>query len=265
MRHQHFVRKHLVRAPNGLYQQRPKSHPVVVKRVHVQTPQIRAPHVVHVQGASPVAPAASPVAPAGSATVPLETVPSVLAESSVSPPPLPQISTHVTTAAPRSSSQQQSSQTASNHLGSSQSVLKQPVLENLVPANETPEQKEARLKALRLKCVVPDVEEFMNSKTAQCFEGLEFKFPFITCNTEFSAACLWCKQYFSVPVSALNCKIFRHAYYRIGSSEWQLGDLVNPHASKDTIESLKKQNKILGCGGAMYYDGTILRAVGFNT
>jgi hypothetical protein len=138
-------------------------------------------------------------------------------------------------------------------------------VENIVPPNETPEQKEKRLRELRLKCVVPDVEQFMNDKLSKCYEGLQFAYPYISCNTDFSAACLWCKQYFNVPVDQLHCKIFRHAYYRVDASDWKCGAMVNPHASYDEIQMLKKNNQILGCGGAMYYDGRTLVAIGFNT
>lgn len=225
---QQFVQRHLMRSPNGLFQPRFKSRQVLVRQPILAQQPVLPPQFALPTSNPTIAP---PVPP---------TVPAPILPRDTAIPESEHISTNVNTAT-----------LAGN--------------ENIVPPNETMEEKAKRLKALRLKCMVPDVENFMNDKTAQCYEGLEFKFPFISCNTDFCAACLWCKQYFNVPTSALNCKIFRHAYHRVGTSEWQLGPMINPHASKTTIDALKKNNQILGCGGAMYYDGSILRAVGFNT
>jgi len=52
--------------------------------------------------------------------------------------------------------------------------------------------------------------------------------------------CPYCKCYFEI--QQLNCGIFRHAVY-IKNNE-----PINPHESKQHIESLIKKNEIYGCG-----------------
>lgn len=46
----------------------------------------------------------------------------------------------------------------------------------------------------------------------------------------------------TVIITALNCKIFRHAVYK------KTGKQVGPHSKNKYIQELINQNKIYGCG-----------------
>ncbi len=58
----------------------------------------------------------------------------------------------------------------------------------------------------------------------------------------FIFTCPHCNDQVVVRIQEVNCKIFRHG---IMKSNYQQ---MNPHASKETCDSLKEQDLIYGCG-----------------
>jgi hypothetical protein len=56
--------------------------------------------------------------------------------------------------------------------------------------------------------------------------------------------CPYCEG--GIIITSVNCGIFRHAQYISGAE-------VNPHASKEELEKIKKE--IHGCGGAFKFNG----------
>lgn len=59
--------------------------------------------------------------------------------------------------------------------------------------------------------------------------------------------CPHCSESFFVERKDLNCRIFRHGYYK---SNWTP---LDPHLSKTDCLFLKEKNLINGCGGPMEY------------
>ncbi len=52
--------------------------------------------------------------------------------------------------------------------------------------------------------------------------------------------CPWCEC--PVIIEELNCKIFRHAYYKITFQQ------IGPHMSKEDIDILQEKDLLVGCG-----------------
>ena len=59
--------------------------------------------------------------------------------------------------------------------------------------------------------------------------------------------CPNCSEY--IEVLELNCKIFRHAFYRDFRGQ------VAPHTSREELERLLNNNDIFGCGKPFTFDG----------
>jgi hypothetical protein len=110
------------------------------------------------------------------------------------------------------------------------------------------------------------LDAYEKDPNAKCFVGLTFEIEQYDFNKEFTAFCPWCKYYFQIPKDQINCKIFRHANHKIVQNGIVVpGELINPHAPKHEIDRLLAQDLIIGCGGPIYFDGKIVKAVDFNT
>jgi len=59
-------------------------------------------------------------------------------------------------------------------------------------------------------------------------------------NNEWIVICPHCNEF--VIINELNCCIFRHGILK------NTGEQMNPHASKQECDDLKKNNLIFGCG-----------------
>jgi hypothetical protein len=60
-------------------------------------------------------------------------------------------------------------------------------------------------------------------------------------NNIYIFKCPNCFDYIQVLQTELNCRIFRHAYYK------KTLEQVNPHLSKDECDKLIKEDEIYGC------------------
>lgn len=75
---------------------------------------------------------------------------------------------------------------------------------------------------------------------------------------EIVGKCPYCDDYFTV--DQMNCKIFRHAYYKTDNKQFHVNKSLPPHLSKQECDKLRRDGKILGCGGAIeYVDGKFVR------
>lgn len=59
-----------------------------------------------------------------------------------------------------------------------------------------------------------------------------------------------CSSMIEVYKKDINCKIFRHGVYKESLKH------IHPHTSKLDCESLKKRDKIYGCGKPFIFDGS---------
>ena len=59
-------------------------------------------------------------------------------------------------------------------------------------------------------------------------------------NKEWIVICPHCNEY--LIINELNCCIFRHGIFK------HTGEQMNPHASKQECDELKKNDLIFGCG-----------------
>ncbi len=63
--------------------------------------------------------------------------------------------------------------------------------------------------------------------------------------------CPHCNDTIIVNESDLNCRIFRHAYYKNSFTQ------IDPHSSKTTCESLKNSGLVYGCAGPFRIKGPV--------
>jgi hypothetical protein len=71
--------------------------------------------------------------------------------------------------------------------------------------------------------------------------------------------CPHCLSMIQVHKDEINCKIFRHATYKKNITE--IGEQVNPHASKEECDKLVTLNLVYGCAKPyeMYLEGTEMK------
>lgn len=60
-------------------------------------------------------------------------------------------------------------------------------------------------------------------------------------NDFYSFSCPHCLIEIMVHKNDLNCKIFRHAFYKDSFKQ------IDPHSSKEICDSLLKNNEVIGC------------------
>lgn len=60
--------------------------------------------------------------------------------------------------------------------------------------------------------------------------------------------CPYCKGLIEVLKKELNCKIFRHGVYKSSMQQ------INPHEAKGVCDTIKKEDKIFGCGKPFQVD-----------
>lgn len=60
-------------------------------------------------------------------------------------------------------------------------------------------------------------------------------------NDYYIFECPHCNDYIIVHKNELNCRIFRHAVYKINNEQ------INPHSSKDICDKLFNEDLIYGC------------------
>jgi hypothetical protein len=63
--------------------------------------------------------------------------------------------------------------------------------------------------------------------------------------------CPHCDDMIIVNTNDLNCKIFRHAYYKKSFKQ------IDPHSPKTVCEKLKNDGFVYGCAGPFRIDGPI--------
>jgi len=75
-------------------------------------------------------------------------------------------------------------------------------------------------------------------------------------NDTYIFECPHCKDYVTVLKTDINCRIFRHAIFKNGST-------FNPHASKIECEQSLQNGLIWGCGKPFIFDGTTVQICGY--
>jgi hypothetical protein len=71
--------------------------------------------------------------------------------------------------------------------------------------------------------------------------------------------CPWCECYFEVV--AMNCRVFRHAMYRLPRHRTNT-QLVEPHMREDRMRCLLRYGVVIGCGNPLRIqpDGSVVKA-----
>mgnify|MGYP001617400764 CR=1 FL=1 len=66
----------------------------------------------------------------------------------------------------------------------------------------------------------------------------------------YTFTCPHCHMWTEVPIDQVNCHIFRHGFFfqLLPNNNLILLQQMDPHASKEVCDTLKNQNKIIGCG-----------------